>query len=106
MDKSKILRLCDEIEDNAKEIRERTVKNSYFMEQTIINRVLVIRAEITAPPKTNADRIRQMTDEELVSEISRSICENVENCENDLNCYDCRLQWLKQVANEDAGTDD
>lgn len=53
MDKEKILRLCDEIEDNAKEIRERTVKNSYFMAQTIINRVLVIRAEITAPPKNN-----------------------------------------------------
>ena len=58
-------------------------------------------AEITAPPKSNGDRIRQMTDEELVREFSDSICNIVENCEKDISCYDCKMQWLKQEVSED-----
>ena len=48
---------------------------------------------------TNAERIRNMTDEELAREINkidRRICDTVENCENDINCYACRLKWMKQ----------
>lgn len=55
MDKNRILRLCDEIEEIATEIQERTMKDSYFMAQTIINKVLVIAAEINEPPKSNGD---------------------------------------------------
>jgi len=50
---------------------------------------------------TNGDKIRAMTDEELALEIRSSICEKVENCENDLNCYKCRFEWLKQEVSED-----
>ena len=50
---------------------------------------------------TNGDRIRQMTDEGLVREFSDSICNIVENCEKDISCYDCKMQWLKQEVSED-----
>lgn len=69
---------------------------------------IAVNADITGcclfepkPPKSNGDRIRQMTDEELASEIKSSVCEKVENCENDLDCYKCRLLWLKQEVSED-----
>ena len=60
---------------------------------------------------TNGDKIRSMTDEERAHEIGRigrNICDMVENCENDLNCYKCRLQWLRKEADEDdsGGTRD
>ena len=90
MDKAKILRLCDEIEDIAKEIQERTMKDSYFTGQTIINKVLVIAAEISEPPKSNADRIRQMTDEELAEMVSMNVCRK------------CVETWLKKEVSGSA----
>lgn len=51
-------------------------------------------------PKTNGDRIRQMTDEELVDQFGDSICDIVENCEKNISCYDCKLQWLKQEVKQ------
>ena len=51
-------------------------------------------------PKTNADRIRSMTDEELV-EIIRCPIESlpIEYCPN-MDCDDCILNWLKQEVTE------
>lgn len=51
---------------------------------------------------TNADRIRQMTDEELCDFMAESICDNVDVCINDTPCRECRLAWLKQEAKDDA----
>ena len=65
MDKSKILCLCNEIEMLMGEISN----TGYTMQdcdyEAIDKRLKAIVAEITAPPKTNGDRIRQMTDKEL-----------------------------------------
>lgn len=53
---------------------------------------------------TNADRIRQMTDEELAEfmEPYDSGCprwkENLIPCTQRRNCRDCWLDWLKQEA--------
>lgn len=103
MDKAKIMRLCNEIEDIATDIQERTMKNSCFMAQTIINKVLVIAAEITAQPKTNGDRIRQMTDEELVDAFGFS-CKRCVYCNwkicDEASCRDGNLEWLKQEVSE------
>ena len=97
MDKVKIMRLCNEIENIATEIQERTMKDSYYMAQTIINRVLVIVAEISAKPKSNADHIRQMMDEELATQLEAFICNKVEECRReDISCVECALKWLKQ----------
>ena len=53
---------------------------------------------------TNADKIRQMTDEELAEEFcSRNICDYVQDnnndwCERRGSCNGCVLAWLKQEA--------
>ena len=111
MDKARILRLCNEIKDIATEIQERTMKDSYYLAQTIIDKVLVISAEIGAQPKTNADRIRQMTDEEeLLSAIGTGCYRCAYNngeCDSGYGegCIAGNLEWLRKEADEDAGTD-
>lgn len=53
---------------------------------------------------TNADRIRQMTDEEFAAEFPDEICNRisgVECREFDLPCYECRVAWLKQEVKQD-----
>lgn len=57
-------------------------------------------------PKTNADRIRTMTDEELANCITDDLCDRV--CHSPLSCDgNCEIQvlaWLKQevsFADED-----
>ena len=49
-------------------------------------------------PMTNADRIRQMTDEELADWIAQyeRCVEHKRKC--DSQCYLCWLDWLKQEA--------
>lgn len=52
--------------------------------------------------KTNADRLRSMTDEELAEVLSESTyCSPVaiEPCNS--QCKDCWMMWLKQTAKED-----
>ena len=107
MDLEEIRTCCESLEQDITALRM-TERIEYDFYSAMIDAVQTIAAEITAPPKSNADRIRQMTDEELAHEIGRigrSICNTVENCENDINCYACRLQWLKQEVSEDAGND-
>lgn len=58
-------------------------------------------------PQTNADRIRAMSDEELVEFIGHnSLCDRVQdeagNWCNDHNCTDCLQEWLKQPAVGDS----
>lgn len=68
-------------------------------------------AETTAPLKSNADRIRQMTDEELANILELRDCfGNGYRCpEWDSSCEECTchegfLKWLKQEESEDAGS--
>ena len=50
---------------------------------------------------TNADRIRQMTDEELAARLEAYICNQVDECRaEDVRCIDCTLKWLKQEADD------
>lgn len=54
--------------------------------------------------KTNADRIRAMTDEELAMEICTDFggipwCKNIPECQDSL-CVGCVVKWLKQEAEE------
>ena len=53
---------------------------------------------------SNADRIRQMTDEELADIIELSDCENCPYWHNNCGARMCRdgfLKWLKQEVSED-----
>ncbi|MBO7677530.1 MAG: hypothetical protein J6S49_08455 [Erysipelotrichaceae bacterium] len=58
---------------------------------------------LEAKPKTNADRIRAMSDEELASVITDDWCEIVCNgtylC-NDGTCEQHVLKWLKEEVKE------
>ena len=54
-------------------------------------------------PQTNADRIRVMSDEELaqllVDGCRGSKCEEQPQNEfGSVNCFDCRMKWLKEPA--------
>ena len=51
-------------------------------------------------PKTNADRIRAMTDEELAKFIERSDCPpHNGTCDNDnISCTKCWLDWLQSPS--------
>ena len=50
--------------------------------------------------QTNADRIRSMTDEELVKHLS---CQWKE-CKNlDVDCDKCLFEWLKEEVIDDTG---
>lgn len=56
-------------------------------------------------PLTNADRIRNMTDEELAKFLSTGtfICEGLKDiCENMPGCEECRLMWLKAPAESEG----
>lgn len=48
--------------------------------------------------KTNADRIRSMTDEELAEFFDNTCIENLGKvrCDSYGRCYDCMLDWLKE----------
>lgn len=64
---------------------------------------------------SNADRIRQMTDEELamfldiysIEDICKTRCDvvNYHDCMAGEICLAHIFSWLKQEASEDAGTD-
>ena len=108
MDKEKILRLCNEIEDEVTDIAfNSTHKHIYDCCESIREYLKAIASEITAPPKSNADRIRQMTDEELADKLTDkcAVCayHNAE-CETTFcMCEEGVLKWLKQEVSEDAG---
>lgn len=111
MDKAKIAKLCNEIEDIACDISQQTMNDIVSAESRMIfDKAKEIAAEITAPPKTNADRIRQMTDEELVMTLDTDCnrCAKTENCElcgDPVSygiCVNGNIAWLKQEVSEDA----
>lgn len=68
-----------------------------------------LSAGITAPPKSNGDKIRSMTDEELADKLTDkcAVCVyHYAECETKFCiCEEGVLEWLKQEVSEDAGTD-
>ena len=59
------------------------------------------------PPKTNADRIRNMTDEELAEWIDNLLdaqgCppKGIDNCTKFDECDKCWLKWLKEEVKDE-----
>ena len=59
---------------------------------------------------TNGDRIRKkirkMTDKEIAIHLEAFVCHDIKECRaKDISCTKCILEWLRQEAKEDAGTD-
>ena len=63
-----------------------------------------LRANIDVKPKTNADRIRAMSDEELMTwimEMQACPYERYQDCQHpNYDCETCIKDWLKQEADE------
>lgn len=73
-----------------------------FTEVTVLNKEVILDAlqRYTMPPKTNADKIRAMTDEELAYWI---MCPyDSPYCTGTDQCIECTLEWLKQPAEDDC----
>ena len=63
------------------------------------------KALIPSPPPTNADHIRAMSDEELAKILldgcRGSKCDDQPQNEwGSVNCFQCRMDWLKQPYKE------
>ena len=54
---------------------------------------------------TNADRIRNMTDEQLVSLIKCPYRRDYHKGCYEKLCYDCCMEWLHREANVEEGTE-
>ena len=50
--------------------------------------------------KTNADRIREMTDEQLAIFLGDVDCCNPNHCEPGMYCEKCWLDWLRSPVEE------
>lgn len=109
MDKAKILRLLDEADGIVSALYRQGANKDYKCKM-LREKLKAISAEITAPPKTNADRIRQMTDEELASVIGFNECKDAAlgyecpawiqpHCDGE--CKKHFLAWLKQEVKTD-----
>ena len=51
--------------------------------------------------KTNADKIRSMTDEELVNVVPCPLGFSMFRCPIERQCGTCKREWLKQPVEED-----
>ena len=74
----------------------------------VIDRLGEYEDKAEQKPKTNADRFRAMSDEELEKAIGhRSLCYYIQDttnfCEERASCGDCIREWLKQPAGGDGG---
>jgi len=111
MNREKILRLLDEADDIVSALYRQGANKDYKC-KSLREKLKAIAAEITAPPKSNADRIRQMTDEELAEMVSMKVCRIVKPDGKDCpkgfyfgKCDKCVVSWLRKEVSEDAGTD-
>ena len=114
MDLEEIRTCCESLEQDITALRM-TERIEYDFYSAMIDAVQTIAAEITEPPKTNADLIRHMTDEELaafidiydIEDICKTRCAKTGEARERCMCYgeECKgniMQWLKQEVSEDA----
>ena len=109
MDLEEIRTCCESLEQDITALRM-TERIEYDFYSAMIDAVQTIAAEITAPPKSNGDRIRQMTDEELAKMVDMRVCRVVKPDGKDCpkgfyfgKCDECVLKWLKQEAQNNDG---
>ena len=118
IDRAAILRLCNDIEDIACDISQQTMNDIVSAESRMIfDKAKEIAAKIREHPKTNGDRIRQMTDEELAEWLDHvagcGVCVlnegkyrySGDHCAHEYDCIQYIEKWLKQEVQSDAGND-
>ena len=109
MDKAKIMRLLDEANDIVSALYRQGANKDYKC-KSLREKLQAIAAEISEKPKSNADHIRQMTEDELAHWLNNeasntcNICigqKDKSSCTH-YECEECVTKWLKQEVNEDA----
>lgn len=105
MDRHKIHRICVELITTVTELAETCEIVDRSAHKQITDKLNEICAEVAAEPRTNGDRIRKMTDEQLAKFLGGI----ADNCSMQ-DCKHCRLsgacddvpismdKWLKQEA--------
>lgn len=107
MDRHKIHRICVELITTVTELAETCEIVDLSAHKQITDKLEEICAEVAAEPKTNGDRIRQMSDEELADVIGFNECKDTAHgyecsawiqphCDGE--CKKHFLAWLKQEA--------
>lgn len=111
MNTDKIISLCNQIELIIGAICNTGYTIQLGDEEAIFNRTKAIADEVNAPPKSNADFIRHMTDEELADWFAQfmmcCVCDK-ENKPVGCNKDECRKYALKYMkkgvnTNDDKG---
>ena len=73
----------------------------------MVESVQPLTAQAAPKPMTNGDRIRAMTDEELVrSRVGEILCEMIPNDDcpgSAVRCKDCLIKWLGSPAKDKEG---
>jgi hypothetical protein len=79
-------------------------ETAYFMEGSECDK---FNKKILAPPLTNADRIRAMSDEELADFLDRWAMGDIDYaktfcdlCNGQFECDQCRLDWLQKPSKD------
>ena len=72
----------------------------------MVESVQPLTAQAAPKPMTNGDRLRAMTDEELIAAFGGRICDVIpaEDCPGTDHtcCHSCLIKWLGSPAKEDA----
>lgn len=75
-----------------------------YTEVTVLNKEVIFEAlrRYLATPRTNADRIRAMSDKELAFAIicPRDMGADITTCAD--TCMECSLRWLQEPAKEEV----
>ena len=79
----------------------RFLKTLYRLLKIAVNKISILLKK-GRNKMTNADKIRNMTDEEIAKwyVINCNIKMNKECPKEKITCFDCILQWLKSEAND------
>ena len=99
IDSAKILKLCNDIEDIVTDMDVHCTQAGWTECMEILSKIKQIGEELAEQPKTNGDRIRAMTDEELAHHYVDAICHMHKECPS-INCIECGLNWLKKDVSE------
>lgn len=85
---------------DADEARLSNIASHFQVDLSEIREFLEIKRQQKRKPRTKADLIRAMTDEELAHFMAR-VCPPGGKCNEDGNCFACRRDWLKSPVEVD-----
>lgn len=104
MDKRKIIRLIEEADEIVSALYQQGANKDYKC-KALREKLNAITAEITKLPEKNADRVRQMTEAELVDVLRCNCCDfyNKQECMT-VDCKIGHMIWLDRRCDDGKET--